>query len=54
MAKWYFSTTDNGGKKQNFVVSAANKSEAIFKGLDRAKKHAAGDINTWHITLKTV
>lgn len=54
MAKWYFSTLDNGGKRQNFIVSAASKCEAIDKGLKRAKKNAAGDINAWHITLKNV
>lgn len=47
MAKWTFSAHDNGGKHQVFTVKAASKTEAIKKGMERAKKHAAGDINAW-------
>ena len=52
MAKWSFNCTDNGGKYQHFIVSAPDKTTAIKKGLDRAKKHAAGDIGpTWRCSL---
>lgn len=52
MAKWYFKACDNGGKKQVFVVVAASKIDAIRKGMDRARKNAAGDIITWDCKLK--
>jgi hypothetical protein len=53
MAKWYFRAIDNGGKHQTFTVSANSKPEAINKGMEKAKKHAAGDITTWNCSLKT-
>ena len=53
MAKWYFNSIDNGGKHQNFIVTAASKPEAIDKGIEKAKKKAAGDIITWHCTLRS-
>lgn len=53
MSKWNFSTIDNGGKHQHFTVTASNKPEAIKKGLEKAEKHAAGDITTWNCSLKT-
>lgn len=52
MAKWTFTARDNGGKFQVFTVSAASKPDAINKGIEKAKKHAAGDITTWDCTLK--
>lgn len=54
MAKWSFSCNDNGGKKQFFVVSANNKTDAIQKAFKKARKNAAGDIITWNCTLKSV
>lgn len=39
-----FSCTDNGGGHQTFEVRAADKQEAIKKGMAFAKKHASGDI----------
>lgn len=53
MAKWYFSARDNGGKFQTFTVTAVTKPEAIDKGIERAKKHAAGDITTWSCSLRS-
>lgn len=44
MATWQFTARDNGGKYQTFKVKAPDKTEAIRKGFERAKKHAAGDI----------
>ena len=52
MAKWYFSARDNGGKFQTFTVTAASKLEAIDKGLQKAKKKAAGDITNWNCSLR--
>ena len=54
MAKWTFSAHDNGGKHQVCTVKAANKTDAIKKGMDRAKKHAAGDIISWDCRLVSV
>ena len=52
MAKWSFNCIDNGGKKQFFTVSAPDKITAIKKGMERAKKHASGDISpTWTCKL---
>ena len=53
MAKWYFSAHDNGGKFQSFTVTAGSKPEAIDKGLEKAKKKAAGDITTWNCSLRS-
>lgn len=53
MAKWYFSCIDNGSKRQCFTVAASSKPDAIKKGMDRAKKHAAGDITTFNCSLKS-
>ena len=48
-----FSCVDNGGKHQCFEVRASDKQEAIRKGLERAKKNAAGDIyGDWTCKLK--
>ena len=52
MAKWYFRAIDNGGKHQHFVVSANNKTDAIKKGFERAKKYSAGDIHFWECKLQ--
>lgn len=53
MAKWNFSCNDNGGKHQYFTVTAANKTEAINKGLEKARKNAKGDIGfNWNCSLK--
>lgn len=51
MAKWNFTTRDNGGKYQYFKVTAPTKTEAINKGMMKAKKAAAGDIITWKCSL---
>lgn len=53
MAKWYFTARDNGGKFQSFTVTAASKPEAIDKGIQKAKKHADGDITTWNCNLRS-
>lgn len=53
MAKWNFSAMDNGGKRQFFTVTAPTKPEAINKGIERAKKHAAGDVTSWTCSLKS-
>ena len=44
MAKWSFSCSDNGGKKQFFTVTAPDKPTAIEKAFQKAKKNAKGDI----------
>ena len=52
--KYYFNfyAIDNGGGRKSFTVKAADKSEAIFKGLEiYRKKYARGDINSWTCTL---
>lgn len=49
--KWQFFAQDNGGKRQNFKVSAGSKQEAIKKGMDRARRNAAGDITDWECHL---
>jgi len=51
MAKWSFTARDNGGKFQVMTVKAADKPTAIKKGMDRANKHAAGDIIKWDCYL---
>ena len=53
MAKWIFTAQDNGGKHQIIKVTAASKPEAIDKGMERAQRKAAGDINTWNCRLHT-
>ena len=49
MAEWQFSAWDNGGKHQTFKVKAADKTEAIRKGFDKANK--TGDIHKWDCRL---
>lgn len=51
MGEFYYSCTDNGGKKQLFKVKACSKLEAIKKGRAKAEKKAAGDINIWDCKL---
>lgn len=51
MATWEFWCIDNGGKRQCFRVKAANKADAIRKGMERARKNAAGDIHKWECKL---
>lgn len=48
--KFTFYCIDNGGKKQCFTVKAVDKAAAIAAGMERAKKHAAGNINNWECT----
>lgn len=48
---WKFKCHDNGGKFQQFNVKADNKTDAINKGMERAKKHANGDIHSWECIL---
>ena len=54
MAKWYYRAIDNSGKHQSFTVTAADKTEAIKKGSEKARKNAGGDIITWNCSLKSV
>ena len=54
MAKWTFYFSDNGGKKQSFVVTAKSKPEAIEKGMKKAQKNAKGDCIRWDCSLKSV
>lgn len=49
---FWFECTDNGGGHQSFEVRAADKQEAIRKGMKTAKKHACGDICDWECRLK--
>lgn len=51
MAKWTFTARDNGGKFQCIKITANDKTTAINKGLEKAKKKAAGDITTWNCML---
>jgi hypothetical protein len=51
MAKWTFTARDNGGKFQCIKITANDKTTAISKGLEKAKKKAAGDITTWNCSL---
>lgn len=51
MYKWSFYCIDNGQKRQSFYVKAKDKTEAIKKGLKKAKKNAKGDIYTWECRL---
>ena len=54
MAKWTFSCLDNGGYRQCFDVSANDKTSAIKKGMERAKKKAKGEIGfNWKCSLKS-
>lgn len=52
MAKWQFTARDNGGKVQTFTVAANDKTAAIKKGFEKAKKKAAGDITVWDCRLR--
>lgn len=54
MYKWTFTAHDNGGKKQCFTVKANDKTSAIKKGMEKAKKNAAGDITSWDCKLCTI
>ena len=48
-----FTCKDNGGGYQSFEVRAADKQEAIRKGMKTAKKYACGDIcGDWGCRLK--
>ncbi len=52
--EWYFTCGDNGGKKQNFIIKASDKTKAIAKGFEKAKKQASGDIIKWDCKLKII
>ena len=45
MIMFRFSCHDNGGKFQSFTYKAKDKADAIKKGMERARKHARGDIS---------
>ena len=52
MATWSFYAVDNGGKRHCYTIKAASKTEAIDKGMERARKNAAGDIgSSWECHL---
>lgn len=51
MATWSFYAADNGGKKQFCKIKANSKTDAIEKGMNRARKYAAGDIIAWDCKL---
>ena len=50
--KWDFSCRDNGGKFQYFQVSANDKTTAIKKGFEKARKNSKGDITSWDCHLR--
>jgi hypothetical protein len=52
MSKWSFTCRDNGGKFQALTISAGNKTDAINKGFEKARKTAKGDITSWNCSLK--
>ena len=52
MAKWQFTAKDNGGGYQTFTVTADDKTAAINKGFEKARKKAKGDITTWDCKLR--
>lgn len=43
--KWMFTARDNGGKLHCYTIKAKDKTEAIHKGLAKAKKNGKGDLN---------
>lgn len=51
MYKWIFNCIDNSGYRQNFPVKASDKTSAIKKGFEKARKNASGDITTWNCKL---
>ena len=51
MATWNFSAIDNGRKRQGFQIKANDKTTAIKKGMEKARKNAKGDIITWDCKL---
>lgn len=52
MATWSFYCSDNGGKKQYLKIKAKDKTEAIQKGFEKARKNAKGDIGyNWECKL---
>ena len=51
MYKWTFTVRDNGGFYQCFSVKAKDKTSAINKGFEKAKKNAKGDITSWDCKL---
>lgn len=55
MYNFTFTCRDNGGKYQCFTVKAKDKSEAIKKGMEKAKKKAAGDIcGNWDCRMQPI
>lgn len=42
MAKWQFSYSTSDGKRGHLKVTANSKIDAIKKGMEHARKHAAG------------
>ena len=54
MYTWYFTAGDNGGYFQRFKVKASNRQDAIRKGMERARKHAKGDITGWDCKLALI
>ena len=51
MYKFSFTCIDNSGKRQHFDIKANDKTTAIKKGFEKAKKHAAGDLGAWDCRL---
>jgi hypothetical protein len=48
---WTFVAYDNGGGHQVIRVKASSKTEAIEKGMTKAKIKAKGDIFKWDCRL---
>lgn len=51
---WTFVAHDNGGGHQVIKVKASSKTEAIEKGMAKAKTKAKGDIFKWDCRLNTM
>ena len=51
---WTFVARDNGGGYQVIKVKASSKTQAIDKGMTKAKIKAKGDITTWDCRLNMV
>ena len=53
MSKWNFGYITSDGKRGHVKITAANKLDAIRKGMDHARKHthAAETVKSWTCTM---